>query len=235
MLEAEVVVADRGELQRALAKRFRESAEAAISRHDRFSCVLPGGSAAEAFFPALAAAAVDWRHVDFFWGDERAVPPHDADSNYWLAKRLWLDSIPADPVRIHRMPAELADLDAAARQYDQTLRSYFRSGVRFDFVLLGVGAEGHICSLFPHHPALHDARLVVAIHDSPKPPPRRLTLTLAALQGAAQLCVAAFGKEKAAAVAAALHEDDSPLPVALAARRATRCTLFLDPPAAQLL
>ncbi|MBI3783947.1 MAG: 6-phosphogluconolactonase [Deltaproteobacteria bacterium] len=234
-MRPEIIVDDQYGLQRLLVERFTLCARAAIAACGRFSCVLPGGSVAEVFFPSLAATAIDWSHVDFFWGDERAVAADDPDSNYRLAKALWLDHIPADPVGIHRMLAEEPDLDAAAATYATTLQACFHGKPRFDFVLLGVGADGHVCSLFPDHPAVHDSRFVVAVHDSPKPPPRRMTLTLAALDGATALYVAAFGEEKAAVIAEAIKNPPSQLPVALVARAAGQSVFLLDAAAATLL
>ena len=231
----EIVIDDKTGLQRILTERFVADAGSAIAAQGRFSIVLPGGSVAEAFFPQLAEAPIDWSKVDFFWGDERAVAADDPDSNYRLAKSLWLDRIPVQPSQIHRMHGERRDLDDAAASYADDLHSHFRGRPRFDFVLLGVGPEGHVCSLFPGHAALHDVRLVVALHDSPKPPPQRITLTLAALKGAVTLCVAAFGKEKANTIAEAVKDSGSSLPVALTARDAVRSIFLLDAAAASSL
>src|SRR4029077_10956414 len=102
-----------------------------------------------------------------------------------------------------------------------------RAGRPIDLVLLGMGPEGHVCSLFPGHAALREsARSVIAILDSPKPPPRRITMTLVPLAGAELVCVAAFGAEKADAVREAVEVADSGLPVALAARAAGRRLLL---------
>ncbi|MGH9145841.1 MAG: 6-phosphogluconolactonase, partial [Vicinamibacterales bacterium] len=113
------------------------------------------------------------------------------------------------------------------------LRTIAGSPPRVDMILLGVGPDGHVCSLFPGHPALDESsRLVVAVTDSAKPPPRRLTLTLPALAGTSLLVIAAFGNEKAAIVREALENPDSSLPVARAARQSRRTLFLLDPGAA---
>jgi 6-phosphogluconolactonase len=228
----EVIVDAPASLAHLFAARFEAAARGAIARHGRFSCALPGGSVANAFFPILAAASVEWPRLDFFWGDERAVPPTDPDANYGLARRLWLDHVPVDPARVHRMHGEEADLDAAAAAYGREL-AHVLGGRPLDLVLLGMGPDGHVCSLFPTHSALREStRRVVAIDDSPKPPPRRLTLTLVPLAGAPLVCVAAFGAEKAAAIQEAVEAPASPLPVALAARAGLRSLFLLDPEAA---
>jgi 6-phosphogluconolactonase len=228
----EVVVDAREALADVVLHRFEATARTAIAARGRFACALPGGSVAEAFLPRLAGAAVDWSRTDLFWGDERAVPPTDPDANYGLARRLLLDRIPIGPAHVHRIHGEEPDLEAAAAAYARELAGTI--GARpLDLVLLGMGPDGHVCSLFPDHAALGESvRTVVAIHDSPKPPPARITLTLVPLTGAALVCVAAFGTEKAAAVRAALEVPDSRLPVALAARAGAHALFLLDRAAA---
>lgn len=227
-----MVVGAREALARTFVARFEGAARATVAARGRFAWALPGGSVAETFLPPLAAADVDWARVDFFWGDERAVAPEDPDSNYGLARRLLLERVPADPLRVHRMQAEEPDLEAAARGYEDELAGTLGVPPRLDLVLLGVGPEGHVCSLFPGHAALAErARRVVPIRDSPKPPPRRLTLTLPALATAGMLWVAAFGAEKAAVIDAALRQPASPLPVARALRAGPPTLLLLDPAA----
>lgn len=231
----EVVVADRGALAQAFVAGAAAAAEKARGEGRRFSCALPGGSVAEAFLPALAAADLPWAEVDVFFGDERAVGPDDPESNYALACRLLLERVPIAPGRVHRMSGESADLDAAARAYAAEMESVLGAPPRLDLAVLGVGPEGHVCSLFPEHAALAARATVVAVVDSPKPPPRRITMTLAALAGAGTVCVAAFGAAKAAAIREAIEVPDSRLPVALAARAGGRALFLLDPEAASLL
>jgi len=223
-----------------LAASFRDlllvQAQAAIERRRRFAFALPGGSTAEAFLPSLATATLDWSRLHFFWGDERAVAPDHPDSNYGLARRLLLDRVGADPSRVHRMAAEAGDLAAAASDYAQELTGTVGDPPRLDLLLMGVGPDGHVCSLFPGHPLLGEqTRSVAAVYDSPKPPPARITLTLKALAAAEVVCVAAFGEAKAEALRAALEDPGSPLPVARVAREAKRAVFMIDPDAAHLL
>lgn len=234
-MSPEVIVDTPDALATLFVRHFESLVRDTIGTHGRFACALPGGSVAEAFFPKLVAAAVDWKHVEFFWGDERAVPPTDPESNYGLARRLWLDHVPIDPARVHPIHGETPDLDAAAAAYARELAAAV--GQRpLDLVLLGMGPEGHVCSLFPNHPALRETtRSVIAVRDSPKPPPERITLTLVPLTGAALVCVAAFGAEKAAAVREAVEVPDSRLPVALATRAGARALFLLDAAAASRL
>jgi len=208
----------------------------ATAARGRFSCALPGGSVAEAFFPMLADASLAWDKVDVFWGDERAVGPDDPNSNYGLAKCLLLDPVHADPQHVHRIVGEGGDLEAAARAYEDEMIRGLGDPPHLDLVVLGFGPEGHVCSLFPGHPLLRERhRHVAAITDSPKPPPQRITFTMLPLQLARAICVVGFGDSKAAAIRAALEDPDSQIPLALAIRAAQRAVVLIDPPAASLL
>jgi len=231
-LPIETIVAPPAELARTFVARLASTARRVQATCRALSLVLPGGSVAEIFFPVLALAAIDWTMVEVFWSDERAVRPDDQDSNYRVADELLLRRVAIDRSRIHRMEAEAADLYAAARQYETELGQSLGIPPRFDVVLLGVGPDGHVCSLFPGHRALEEkARRVVAVTDSPKPPPARLTLTLAALAGA-EIYIAAFGAAKAAVVGEALTKQTSQLPVARAARAGRAAVFLLDAAAA---
>ncbi|HEY6555486.1 MAG TPA: 6-phosphogluconolactonase [Vicinamibacteria bacterium] len=232
-MSPEIVVAEQDELARVLIGRLSVAAREASPSGRRLSVALPGGSAAESLLPTLAAAPIDWTHWDFFWSDERGVAPEHPDSNYGLGLRLLLGPIGADPRRVHRMRAEGPDLEAAARGGEAELVDVVGDPPALDFVLMGVGPDGHVCSLFPGHAALlEEKRWVVPIPDSPKPPPGRITLTLRALEVAQVVCVAAFGESKAEVLGAALGDPASALPVARVARRAGATLFLLDPPAA---
>jgi 6-phosphogluconolactonase len=220
----------------ALAARFEEEGRRALAARGAFTVALPGGSVATTFFPRLARAGVDWSRTDFFWGDERAVPPAHPESNYGVARALWLDpaGVPADG--IHRMEADAPDPARAAAEYEAILERRAGRPPRLDLVLLGVGPDGHVCSLFPGHPLLGEReRWVAVVEDSPKPPSRRLTLTLPALAAARLVIVAVLGRGKAEAVRAALEDAASALPLALVARQAAQAWFLLDPEAARNL
>jgi 6-phosphogluconolactonase len=221
--EREVVFGETGEL----ARRFAATVERRFEELGRVSLALPGGSAAEAFCPALADARLRWRDVDLFWCDERGVPPDHPDSNYRIASELLLSRVETDPARVHRMRADLPDLAAAAVEYERRIVRASGAPPHLDVVLVGVGPDGHVCSLFPDHAALAEtSRLVVPIVDSPKPPPRRLTLTLPALAGAV-VVIAALDRSKARVINEALNDPRSTLPVTLAARGAGRAVFLL--------
>jgi len=232
----EIEIGPPAELAESFARRAEREAERALSERGRFALALSGGSAAVALLPALAAAALDWRRVDLAWIDERAVPPDHPESNFGLAWRAGFEALPLDPAKIHRLRGEADDLAAAARDADQELRAALGSPPRLDFAFLGVGPDGHVASLFPGARTLDETeRWVIAIDDSPKPPPRRLSVTLPLLATVDLVVLAALGAEKAPAVRAAAEEPGSPLPVARALRLARRRLFLLDPAAASLL
>jgi 6-phosphogluconolactonase len=220
-------------LAEALARRVEVEAARAFELDRTFGIVLTGGSIAPAFFPRLARLELDWARVRFLWGDERAVPADHEESNFRVARELWLEpaQVPASSVR--RMPADAPDLALAAAAYAAKLAAVAGEPPRVDLALLGVGDDGHVASLFPGHPLLAERKATVAaVLDSPKPPPRRLTLTLPTLAGARLVVVAALSAGKAAAMAAALGDPSSELPVAMVLRGARRSLVLLDPSAA---
>ena len=187
-------------------------------------------------FPALATVPFDWSATHVFWVDERSVPPSSPDSNFSLADSLWLASSGARPSNIHRMPADDPDLDAAANAYSDEITRVLGAQPRLDLVLLGVGPDGHVASLFPGHAALsEDRKLVLPIVDAPKPPPRRMTLTLPILTSAERVIVMALGGSKAAVMHEALTREDSLLPVSLVLQHSARALVLLDEQAGRRL
>jgi 6-phosphogluconolactonase len=210
MKAPELVVGTREELTAAFARLFERAAADAIAAHGRFACAVPGGSVATTFFPSLVDAAVDWPRVEVFWADERAVPATDEASNFRLAQQLWLAHVPIDRSKVHRIEGEARDLDRAALSYTVELTATLGLSPQLDLVLLGVGADGHVASLFPGHPALTGGvGFVVAVRDAPKPPPERLTLTMTSLLAARAICIAGFEPEKADVLRAAMASPDA--------------------------
>ena len=234
-----VVIDDLTRLLETFAKEFETQAAEVIARREKFIVALPGGSVASAFLPTLAALAVDWTRIEIFWIDERAVPPDHPDSNAGLASRLLLVPARVPSRRIHRMQGELPDLDQAARRATDELKSIAGDPPHLDLAIVGVGDDGHVASIFPRRPRTgtdvsidaHSARAeqpVIAVYDSPKPPPRRLTLTLSVLANASVVIVAAFGASKAEAISGALHGKDPSVPIAELLRRASSSLVLLD-------
>lgn len=143
---------------------------------------------------------VDWSRVHFWWSDERFLPSGDPERNETGSREALLDHVPLDDSKVHPMPAsgESNDLDGAAMAYAQELRD---AGMPvFDISMLGMGEDGHCASLFPHHPALDSDAVTIAITDSPKPPPERITFGYPTINNAREVWVIAFGVGKATAV-----------------------------------
>lgn len=160
-----------------------------------------------------ARDAVDWRRLDVWWGDERFLPSGHPERNETQARAALLDAVPVINDRVHEMPASDGldgdDPEAAAERYAAALTTATRPEDHgdvptFDVLLLGVGPDGHVASIFPGSPAAYDERSVVAVRGAPKPPPTRLTLTFSAVNSAAEVWVLAAGAEKAPIVGLAL-------------------------------
>jgi 6-phosphogluconolactonase len=212
-----------------LMAQFQRAYEQAVSQRDVFHIAVPGGSVATLVFPAFAQVKADWGRVHVWWVDERCVPPTDADSNYLAARETWLAKVSA---QVHRMQGELP-VGAAADAYEAELARALPSA-KLDVAMLGVGPDGHVASLFPGHPLLEErARLVLAVEDSPKPPPQRLSLSLPVIAAAREVWVVATGAAKAAVVRDAFTVPSSQLPLARVVREAKMVRLFLDPSAAK--
>ncbi len=203
------------------------------------SVVLTGGGVGIDVLAQIAGSpardAVDWRRVDIFWGDERFVPADSDDRNEKAAREALLDRVPLDAARVHVMaPSDGpfgADVDAAADAYARVISR--RNG--FDVLMLGMGPEGHIASIFPESPAVYDDRPVVAVRNCPKPPPTRISLTLPTIRTAHEVWVVTAGEGKAAAVAMAFDgAGEVALPVAGAVGQA-RTLWLLDRAAASKL
>jgi len=211
--------------------------------------VLTGGGVGIAMLEHLrrtpARDAVDWHRVEFWWGDERFLPPGHADRNETQAHQALLDHVRVDPAKVFAMGADTGTgpsgaedaAEAYARLLAQAARPEDQGPVpSFDVLLLGMGGEGHTASVFPHSPAVHETeRSVVAVHDCPKPPPTRVSLTLPAIRRAAEVWVVTTGEAKAEAVALALGgADEVDIPVA-GVRGLRRTRWLLDRAAASAL
>jgi 6-phosphogluconolactonase len=218
----ELVHAPVPELKNLLTQSFEDWAQ------DGQSCALSGGGTALIFLPALRAAKVDWARITLFWVDERAVPADDPESNYGIAERMLLSPLGAKAPRAIRMPADMPNLGEAALNYDDVLAAEL-SGRALDLVLLGVGEDGHVASLFPGHPALaqNDLR-AVAVEDSPKPPQRRLSLTIRFLLQSRKIWVVAVGPRKLPVLQAALSKTQRSTPLDLVLHQAKDVTVFTD-------
>jgi 6-phosphogluconolactonase len=197
--------------------------------------VLTGGRIAAKVLRSVgelpASGAIDWSRVDLWWGDERFLGAGDPDRNETQARAALLDALPLDPARVHAMPASDGpdgdDAEAAAARYARELAAAAGPGAalpHFDVLMLGVGEDGHVASIFPGHPSYDEAGVTAAVHNSPKPPPTRITLTLPTIRAAEQVWLIAAGPDKTDAVGMAV-EGTSKLPAAAAT--GTAQTLWL--------
>ena len=215
-----VVVPDARALARRAAERIVELTRAAVKARGACSVALAGGSTPRATYEVLAtsalAAALPWGAISWYFGDERAVPPDHPESNYRAARETLFADRPELLARVHRMPADATDLEAAAREYGAALPD------PLDLVLLGIGEDGHTASLFPGLPALSERAARVVVVTGPKPPNPRLSITAPVIQQARELLVLASGAGKADAVAKALEGPLDPTAVPAQLARAGR-------------
>jgi 6-phosphogluconolactonase len=205
---------DSDALVAAAGERLIDVVNGAIAARGQALIVLTGGGNGNKLSRFLASRAerIDWTKVHVFWGDDRYVSEDDDERNEKQAREALLDHVDIPARNVHAMPAADGefgnDLAAAALAYEQLLAANADPGdpaPNFDVHLLGVGPEGHINSIFPDTPAVHETvQQVLGVEDSPKPPPRRITLTLPAIQRSREVWLLVAGEEKAEAVAAAI-------------------------------
>ena len=236
---------DSDALVAAAGERLIGVIESAAAARGRALIVLTGGGNGNRLLQYLEAQRqrVDWGKVHLFWGDERYVAEDDDERNDKQAREALLDHIDIPARNLHSMPADDGefghDLGAAALAYEQVLAANAEPGYpapNFDVHLLGVGPEGHVNSLFPDTLAVRErARLVVGVDDSPKPPPKRITLTLPAIQRSREVWLMVSGAEKADAVAGAVGGADPVSVPAAGAVGRENTVWFLDTEAAAKL
>jgi 6-phosphogluconolactonase len=192
---------------------------------------LSGGTTPGRTYELLGADPEQLQGVEVWFADERCVGPDDPESNYRLAGETLLAGGAIAPDRVHRMRGEDGPLEGA-RAYGEELARVLGAPPALDVVVLGIGPDGHIASLFPGADTLDagDDALCLGVHNSPKPPPERITLSLAVLRGAAECVLLASGAGKADAVAAMLGEPSHHVPASLLRRG--RLTVILDDAAA---
>ena len=238
-----IILNDAQELYVRAAEETAHIAGEAICTHGEFTVCLSGGSTPAATYDLLATRfrlSVDWKEVQFFWGDERCVPPDNPESNFGMANRTMLSKLGLRPDQVHRMRGEDPPA-AAAKAYEDALRKRFGLGVndvpRFDLVMLGLGGNRHTASLFPGDPAIHETqRLVVAVNVDAEPR-NRLTITPPVINNAHCVMFLAAGQGKAAAVKDILEgpRDPDKFPAQIVAPQNGEVIWLLDKAAASLL
>ena len=235
-------------LARAVAARLVTALVDAQAARGYASVVLTGGGIGTATLRELAASpardAVDWGALDVWWGDERYLPAGHPDRNETQARQALLDLVDVDPQRVHPMGTSDGpagdDLDGAAERYAEELAAAARPEDHgpvpsFDVLLLGVGPDGHVASLFPESPSLYDDRTVIPVRGAPKPPPTRLSLSAKAINTAREVWLVAAGEEKAGAARLALSGAGPTQVPAAGAHGKVRTLWLLDRAAASRL
>ena len=231
------------DLSRAAAEHICEIAEGAIKERGIFTFVLSGGTTPRLLYEELAkepyASRVDWQHTHLFWGDERCVPSDNPDSNFSLALQTLISKVDVPPSNIHRIPAATGSPQAVAAEYETTLREFFQATAAgdpstsfpsFDLVLLGMGVDGHIASLFPGDEALEErTSWVVAVEgSSASPPVPRITLTLPVINEAKWVLFLASGPHKLKVLREILNNPHTSIYPAAHVRPAGKLWWFID-------
>jgi 6-phosphogluconolactonase len=248
-----LVHADKDEMARATAARLADRIVDAQSARGSASVVLTGGRNGNALLASLACAAgrdsIDFSRLDLWWGDERFLPEGDPERNVTQAREALLREVPLNPARVHAMAPSCGaygnDVEAAANAYAAELAAAARTeGTEggspavpaFDVLLLGVGPDAHVASLFPGHAAVGEReRSVIGVRGAPKPPPVRISLTLPAIRAAREVWLLAAGEDKADAAALALSGVDEVRAPASGAYGRERTLWLLDEAAAARL
>lgn len=236
------VLPDLETLSREAAHFFVKLSSASVQGKGIFSVALAGGSTPRTLYQLLASSdfkeRIPWPGVHLFWGDERCVPPSHRDSNYKMVQETLISRITIPPENIHRMPGEL-DPGQGAGLYEKKLRDFFEAEniPRFDLILLGLGTDGHIASLFPGSPALQEKRRLVVPASTEGARHHRLTLTLPVINNARRIFFMVAGAEKAGVLAHVLQDQEgSPdLPARMVSLAKGELSWYLDQAAVGLL
>ncbi|KAG1360654.1 putative 6-phosphogluconolactonase 4, chloroplastic [Cocos nucifera] len=239
------------ELAVSLAKYTAELSEKFAQERGAFTLVISGGSLIKSLRKLVDSPyleSVDWTKWHVFWVDERVVPKDHADSNYKLAYDVFLSKVPIPPGQVYAINDSLS-AEGAADDYETCLKHLVNTGVvavspatgfpKFDLMLLGMGPDGHIASLFPGHPLLNEnRRWITFIEDSPKPPPERITFTFPVINSSANVALVVAGSGKAGAVHRALGSEQSSsdvLPVEMVSLKDGKFLWFTDKAAVSML
>ena len=241
-----VVVRDSTALSFKAAELLVDCISETLSRKERFSMALSGGSTPKTLFSLLVEDdyfknTIPWEKIHFFWGDERHVPPQDHQSNYRMANDMMLAKAQVRAENIHRMQTEQSDAGKVAEDYEQELRKFFEVTADqlpvFDFNLLGIGPDGHTASLFPETRAVHENRRLVVANWVEKFQTNRITMTAPVLNNADTIVFLVSGRQKAEILQQVLEGDHRPeqLPAQLIRPGQGRLLWLVDQAAASRL
>ena len=224
------------------AEFILRSAEQAIANRGTFTIALSGGSTPKRLYELLASPSwrdrIPWSKIDFFWGDERYVPPTDSSSNYRMTNEAMLEKVNVPAGRIHRVPTELEPPETAAESYENEIKRVLPTSgsavPEFDLVLLGLGTNGHVASLFPFQPALHEKSKLVISEYIEEVKMTRISLTFPVINSAKDILFLSLGPDKASVIQEVLTGKPDPerLPAQYVQAEHGKATWLLDPPAA---
>lgn len=230
-----LIFANRSELDRAVASQLLELVDQTIAERGTCSLALAGGGTPRGAYELLAER-VEWKRVEFFWGDERSVPPEHPASNYGMAMESFLSRVNVRPAAIHRILGEAEPPTAASLYAKELRRCLGQPTPHFDLILLGVGSDGHTASLFPDTPNILDESELAVATTSPIPPRDRVSLTLRTINAARHVVFIVAGGEKASILArifeARRGQTDRALPASLVRPMDGTLTWMLDHDAA---
>jgi len=227
-------------ISRKAADMFLQISEKYIAGKGRFAVALSGGNTPKIFYELLGSEPysrkIDWRHIHFFWADERCVPPEHADSNYRLAFDAFLSKVPLPEENIHRIKGEKEPL-RGAEEYECDLSRFFGASVLpvFDLIMLGIGEDGHTASLFPGSKILNKENHLVDFVDNKAKNHSRITLTLRVLTHAENIMLLVSGENKALIVQKIIEEKDNSLPASRLIKGKGNLLFLLDEDAGKLL
>jgi 6-phosphogluconolactonase len=210
------VMVDAASLIIAATEQFITAARSAIAKRGVFYVALAGGSTPKGLYQMLAAmpysSKIDWSRVHLFFGDERCVLPSHNDSNYKMVSEAMIDMLPIPETNVHRMPTELSDASEVAKRYAETMTKVMKAEP-FDLVLLGLGPDGHIASLFPDTPALEVTDSLTTELYVEKFASWRVTMTYPVINAARQVIVFIAGEAKSAIVSDVMTGAIEGLPI----------------------
>lgn len=189
---------------------FLQLANSSIENYGKFVVALSGGSTPNAIYSSLEklGSKTDWSRVHLFWGDERPVPPDHPDSNYRAAMNSGLENLPIPDQQIHRMIAE-KNIEKEAENYEALIRQESTGNASFDLVMLGVGEDGHIASLFPNTAGLYESNRWVIANEVPQKNTLRMTITYPCIRAAKAVVIYALGKSKQSIISEVLRSPST--------------------------
>jgi len=216
------------ELAQAAATFFVECAREAVEARGMFIAAIPGGRTPERFFRLLGGvASMPWENTHLFLTDERFVRSDDPENTERMVRELFADKVPLKG--LHPIRTDVSTPEEAARLVSEELKSV---GGVFDLVILGVGADGHVASLFPDHTWEENDFPYIAVHNAPKPPPERVSLSLSTINAARNVLILASGTEKVAILQSLRSGEAAHLPVGKVRPAMSETTIFIDEAAA---